>query len=343
MPFNNKYITELDMEISSFCNAECIDCPRIWTQYDQVFAFNPYIDNFNKTVPLEDLKKHIAQFENLERIDMCGNKGDPLGHPDIAELVQWCFDTYDDMDLVVDTNGSLGNTKTWKALASTPVQVNFSIDGLEDTNHIYRRKVVWEKVMRNAYTFLGHGGFGVWKAVDFPHIRHQFDTMNHFSKAMGFKKFSVVPQHNPENAQKIVESSEVEINHTEKANAIPIGESELTKDHSTSLDWFEKNKIIPYCIRKQESKTTQSLYYENGKVYPCCTYAQNGYSEEHTRQQDDARTEELYGENWNSLYHHSLETILAGDYYSQYLENSWTDPNTAFKICKVKCGQCLTS
>ena len=39
-------------------------------------------------------------------------------------------------------------------------EVNFSVDGLEDTNHLYRQGVKWEKVEDNMVAFCDAGGLG---------------------------------------------------------------------------------------------------------------------------------------------------------------------------------------
>ena len=37
----------------------------------------------------------------------------------------------------ITTNGSIGTQKIWTELANRKVEAVFSVDGLEDTNHLY--------------------------------------------------------------------------------------------------------------------------------------------------------------------------------------------------------------
>ena len=53
--------------------------------------------------------------------------------------------------------------------------VKFAVDGLEDTNHLYRRKVNWGKVWANMTAYSQAGGFGIWNFIIFKHNEHQID------------------------------------------------------------------------------------------------------------------------------------------------------------------------
>ena len=55
----------------------------------------------------------------------------------------------------IHTNGGARNVEFWENLgklskiAGKNILVIFSVDGLEDTNHIYRRNVKWDKLKEN--------------------------------------------------------------------------------------------------------------------------------------------------------------------------------------------------
>ena len=67
--------------------------------------------------------------------------------------------------------------------------VVFSIDGLGDTNHIYRKNVSWDRVMKNAETFINGGGNAHWDMLVYEHNQHQVDECEKLAKDMGFKWF----------------------------------------------------------------------------------------------------------------------------------------------------------
>jgi len=110
-------------------------------------------------------------------------------NPDIVELVELCK-----CSVAVTTNGSIGNKKTIEKLAKLGVEMNFSIDGLEDTNHIYRQDVEWKKVMERVKWFIDAGGEAVWKWVPFRHNHHQLEKTKALAKELGFTRFFIDDQ-----------------------------------------------------------------------------------------------------------------------------------------------------
>ena len=66
----------------------------------------------------------------------------------------------------------------------------FSIDGLEDTNHLYRQYVGWVKLMENVNAYMSAGGVAVWDYLIFKHNEHQIDEAEKLSKKLGFYKFT---------------------------------------------------------------------------------------------------------------------------------------------------------
>ena len=49
----------------------------------------------------------------------------------------------------------------------------FGIDGLEDTNHIYRKNVKWKKLEENIKIYIKYGGTASWQFIVFEHNKHQ--------------------------------------------------------------------------------------------------------------------------------------------------------------------------
>jgi len=72
------------------------------------------------------------------------------------------------------------------------VQTWFGIDGLEDTNHIYRRGVKWERLQNNFREYIKAGGNAGWQFIVFPWNVHQIEEARQRSLDEGFTSFSVV-------------------------------------------------------------------------------------------------------------------------------------------------------
>jgi hypothetical protein len=90
------------------------------------------------------------------------------------------------------TNGSMKRPEWWAELARTIGRkgyVIFGLDGLEDTNHLYRQGTVWSKIMENVQAFIAAGGRARWDFIVFAHNEHQVDEAEQLSKDMGFEKF----------------------------------------------------------------------------------------------------------------------------------------------------------
>jgi len=135
---------------------------------------------------VEKFKQALERFPEREYVYFNGHLGDPMMNPDIVKLAELtkCRTS-------VTTNGSIGTKQTWQALAELGVEGRFSIDGLEDTNHLYRQDVQWSKVMERAKWFISAGGHASWKWIPFAHNTHQEEETRKLAYEMGFKHFDV--------------------------------------------------------------------------------------------------------------------------------------------------------
>ena len=126
--------------------------------------------------------------------DACGAYGDPAAAVDLIEIVQYVRSASKTCQITIYTNGGLRQPAWWQALAralNKPGEVIFSIDGLSETNAVYRRGVRFEQVMDNARAFISAGGNARWEFLAFRHNEHQIDAARRLSEEMGFGKFSL--------------------------------------------------------------------------------------------------------------------------------------------------------
>jgi hypothetical protein len=171
----------ITFELSSYCNLHCPQCNR----FNQEGFLNVPLSHLN----FINVKKHfqVEKFKNLEEVKFIGNIGDALMHPDIEKYIKY----FDKIDRVyITTNGSLRSKKWWRELAKYQnLEVIFSIDGLKDTNKIYRINSNFEKIINNAKAFIDAGGHATWKFIVFKHNEHQIDEAHRLSTDIGFKAF----------------------------------------------------------------------------------------------------------------------------------------------------------
>jgi MoaA/NifB/PqqE/SkfB family radical SAM enzyme len=180
-------IREVHLEITTRCNASCPQCPR-----------NLSGGSVNPVLPMAELSladvERIFPLELLSRLRKlyaCGNYGDPMVASDTLAIFRHLRRANRNMELGMFTNGSGKNAEFWSELAKTVSYIRFSIDGLEDTNHIYRRGTDWARIMASVRAFIAAGGRAEWDFIVFRHNEHQIEQARALAQQLGFRKFFV--------------------------------------------------------------------------------------------------------------------------------------------------------
>jgi sulfatase maturation enzyme AslB (radical SAM superfamily) len=169
------------------CQAACPLCAR---ETDKEFR-----KDRQHHLTVRQVLKHFddAAIAQLDKMFMCGNYGDPVAGKHTVELYQYFRQINPDIVLGLNTNGGIQNPFWWYGLAKIMNQpqdyVVFSIDGLEDTNQVYRKNVSWDKLIANARSFIEAGGSAHWDMLVYKHNQHQVDECEQLAKDMGFKWF----------------------------------------------------------------------------------------------------------------------------------------------------------
>ena len=180
-------IKVLHLEPTDVCQAACPLCPRE-TNPDFVKTHKHHL-SFDQIVNVFD----INQIKQLDKMFMCGNYGDPAAGAHTLDIYQKFKKLNPSITLGMNTNGAIQNVKWWRSLAAVMDQptdyVIFSIDGLEDTNHIYRRNVSWKKLIKNVTAFVQAGGSAHWDMLVYQHNEHQIEQCEQLARNLGFKWF----------------------------------------------------------------------------------------------------------------------------------------------------------
>ena len=180
-------IQVLHVEPTDVCQAACPLCAR---------ETDP---NFNKSSKHHLRIEHIQQHFNdrviarLDKMFMCGNYGDPAAGYYTMDIYNYFRKINPNIVLGMNTNGAIQSTFFWHALGRLFNQPKdycvFSIDGLEDSNPVYRKNVNWEKLMANANAYIAAGGSAHWDMLVYKHNQHQVDACEQLARDMGFKWF----------------------------------------------------------------------------------------------------------------------------------------------------------
>jgi MoaA/NifB/PqqE/SkfB family radical SAM enzyme len=183
--FSYDSISEYQLEITSHCNAACPQCPRNLNGG----KLNPYmpLKHLDRAVIAQTFDQDLVQ--RISQIFFCGSYGDPIMHPEFLEILQDFRAKNPQVWLYIHTNGGVHDTKYWTRMAKILAgygKIDFGIDGLSDTNDLYRQNVKFKKVMANAQAFIDAGGRAQWNCIVFEHNDTQLDEISKLSFEMGF-------------------------------------------------------------------------------------------------------------------------------------------------------------
>lgn len=190
MMYKSSEITTVHLEVTERCNASCPQCARNINGGE----VNPQLHNAE--LSLDDVRTILKPefIKQLKRLYMCGNYGDPISANDTLEIFEYIRSHNAKMQLSFHTNASAKTPEWWSRLPAAMGKshyVVFSVDGLEDTNHLYRQGTVWKKIMENARAFIAAGGRARWDYIVFGHNEHQVEEARALAESMGFEKFNV--------------------------------------------------------------------------------------------------------------------------------------------------------
>ena len=127
-------IKQLTTELTFRCNAKCPACHR----------WKPLRVNLNDpqyTISLDRFKQlfNPELLNNLEWLVLNGNFGDSIMNKQFREIISYVKSQ--GTRLLIHTNGGIHNKDYWNDVGNILTKediINFDLDGLQDTHHIYR-------------------------------------------------------------------------------------------------------------------------------------------------------------------------------------------------------------
>ncbi len=316
--------------------------------------------SINPQLPLEEINLSQAKkiftphfLKQLNRIYLCGNYGDPATAKDLLEIFEYFKSHNPSLRLDLFTNGSLRSTQFWHTLGKSINSINFSIDGLADTNHIYRRNTSFDKIMDNCEAFIQAGGKAIWDFIVFAHNEHQVEEARSLSKKMGFHKFVVKKTGrffsntlSTGKDEQVVFDKNQNIEYTLKKplnekyqNTSLQKEKALVEKYGSLINYLDKT---PISCRVEKEK---SLYISaQGHVFPCCWTANQLYPWYFKPKSSPiwGLLDKSGGIEGISAFHDSVEHIVNGSFFQDILPESWncsSIKNGKLKACAKTCGQ----
>lgn len=348
-------IKEVHLEVTQRCQAACPMCDRNQNGGED----NPHITNAE--LSLEDCKRifkpeFIAQ---LKTMYMCGNLGDPIVAKDTLEIFKYFREHNPNMWLSMNTNAGAKNEEWWRELANVFGRMGaviFSVDGLRDTNHIYRQNVVWDNVERSMKAFAGAGGRARWDFLIFEHNEHQVDEAEALSKEWGFEKFIkkktgrfVTSKVKPKEEHKAVNrkgeqtATLAKPKKKENINLALQKQKEVEKSYGGMKNYFDRVQI-----KCKVAEQGSIFVTAEGLLMPCCWTAGRMYKWWHA----DPRIEQVWdfidragGTDGINIIENDIEDVMNGRVCNGNLlndiEHSWSKPSVKdgkLGVCAQKCG-----
>lgn len=318
---------KIQFEISSMCNALCLGCARTDSNH---YNTRKYLIPDKQYLSFDTFKKILTapEFSTVTELEFCGTIDDPLMHPEFIEFVDFAADV-GKYNIIVHTNASLRNETYWKKLAHALKRnhrhvIKFSIDGLEDTNHIYRQNTVWSKIISNAQTFIAEGGQASWQYLIFPWNEHQILEAKKLSEELGF--FEFLSRHD---RSRVSDLGLIKINflkYRDKSTRKIKKPIQWKYPKSTIEEINEKfSEQLEYDIQCNSKKSEMYFIGYDAKLWPCC-FLHNGEFDYNQGKREllEKRLFDAYGsKDWNDLNKYSVKQVLDHDFYKFDLVMSW--------------------
>ena len=281
--FEFSELTRVQIEITNRCQASCPLCARNvhgGLENPQLHVNDWTLDNFKKIF-------NSLLLNQITVIDIVGTAGEPILNADLIDMCLYVKNTNPEIQINIDTNGGAQNSEWWYKLANALPEkhnVSFALDGLSDTNHLYRVGVNFDLVTKNAQSFINAGGTATWKFIQFKHNQHQVDEAISLARSYKFKSFVLKNsrRHGSE-PFKVLDRKGKVTHYLESAEKATI--KFIKKGDFNEFKKWPQADIINCFVKKNKEIYIDANYI----VLPCCilgsfVYLNIDYNKEHYKQ-----------------------------------------------------------
>ena len=171
----------LQIETTTRCTLRCPACSRTWWR-----------ETLGKKIPIQDIDIDLVfkfldceSGKKIEYLDIRGDWGDCIYYPKLGQFI----DRFrNEKKFIIVTNGANQTKKFWQNLSARLTEedtVEFSIDGLEDTNHLYRKNSNWQSIMTGLDIIKKGKAKVVWMTRIFSFNQNIIPKMKKFAEDKG--------------------------------------------------------------------------------------------------------------------------------------------------------------
>ena len=301
-------IRQLSTELTFRCNARCPACHR-----QKPLSIN--LNDSKYTISLDQFKQlfNPELLQNLQWLMFNGNFGDSIMNKQFREILAYVKSQ--GTKIKIHTNGGIHGHDYWSDVGNILTKddiINFDLDGLWDTHHIYRINTEFEKVFSNAKSVIGTNRPQVhWKYIVFEHNKHQVEEARSLAETAGFTTFSTV-----------------------KTSRDVFAPKTGTFVHSKKTQVYEKAERQIHCVWDNWGKWYIS---PEGLVFRCCWTGGHYYDQGEKRFYYPPKFERMF-----NGFHVPIQKIISYDYWNK-LQTFLSGYERSFALCKSQCGKIVSS
>lgn len=296
------------IEPTSKCILECPLCDRTW-----------FYEKFKKRLTNEIDVDHLLEFlkGTQPTVNLEGNNGDPIYHSKFHELCAGLKGIQSTITIV--TNGSGKKKEWWEKvckLLGPEDTIKFSIDGLQDTNHLYRKNSKWSTVMDAISVVAKHKINLVWKFIVFKHNQHQIEEARQISRELGFGAFEIIKSDRWWHKEFMPDPEYVDENYIHQRNVT---------NETDSHDFIKQE-----CMSVMNGEPDRMLFIDaDGDFYPCCNTANYAF-----------RYKNIFSPKKKkfNIKDNTIDQILENTEVKNFFKST-KNYKTADKCCKIYCGK----
>jgi MoaA/NifB/PqqE/SkfB family radical SAM enzyme len=301
-------IRQLTTELTFRCNARCPACHR-----QKPLSIN--LNDSKYTITLDQFKIlfNPELLQDLQWLVLNGNFGDSIMNKQFREIISYVKSQ--GTRLLIHTNGGIHSHDYWTDVGNILTKddiINFDLDGLEDTHHIYRINTNFNTVFENAKSVIATTKAQVhWKYIVFEHNKHQVEQARELADKTGFTTFSTV-----KTSRDVFAPTSGKFVHSKKTKA------------------YEEAKRQIHCVWDNWGKWYIS---PEGLVFRCCWTGGHYYDQGEKRFYYPPKFERMF-----NGFEVPIQKIISYDYWNK-LQTFLSGYERSFSLCKSQCGKIVSS
>lgn len=240
-------ITGLHIEPTNICTLKCAGCAR--TRFIQQWPQHWRNHNIDTHALMQFLDIDLQDV----MVELCGNYGDPIYHPDLLNLIGQLKRR--GARIGISTNGSYQTESWWQqltALLGSEDFVQFGVDGTPDNFTLYRENADWPSIETAMRVCSQATVQTIWKYIPFAYNTETIEQAQQLSQSLGIDQFRIVLSDRFDDATK---------------HLLPAGQF-LGPRYQSQQQWKQEHQQVqlnPKCHRGNEHYISAEGYY-----VPCC-------------------------------------------------------------------------